>query len=241
MDRWQKSAPVRKIILFSSVDGPGNRSAVFLQGCNFNCRYCHNPETRNVYEPGISKMSAEEVMEQVSKNIPFIRGITVSGGECMLYPEFVKALFKLCKEKGLGTLIDSNGSVDFRNHTELLDVTDGVMLDIKAWDNDEHLSVTDASNTQVLANALYLAEAGKLYEVRTVVVPGLFDYEQTITETAKLLKPFLENEDIRYKLIKYRNFGVRKEYKIYKSPSAELMKSLNDTAKAAGFKNVVVV
>ena len=83
-------ARVNKIIPFSSVDGPGNRTAIFLQGCNINCLYCHNPETRDKYGDKnittVTEMSSDEVLEQVKKQIPFVRGITVSGGECIGVP-----------------------------------------------------------------------------------------------------------------------------------------------------------
>ena len=134
-------AVVNRIIPFSSVDGPGNRTAVFLQGCNINCKYCHNPETRklcvqcgtcvkqcpagalsfdengkvafdpskcvqcdtcihvcpNDSSPRTFEMTPEEVYAKVKKQIPFIRGLSVSGGECMLWPEFLTELFRLVR------------------------------------------------------------------------------------------------------------------------------------------------
>lgn len=276
--------PVNKIIPFSSVDGPGNRTAVFLQGCNFDCRYCHNPETRNVCigcgecvkkcpagalrirdgqvefapsacvgcdtcihtcrygcSPRIRNMTPEETMAEIRNQIPFIRGITVSGGECTLYPEFLAELFVLCRKEGLGTLIDSNGMLEFSRYPELMRVTDGVMLDVKAWDEEEHKNVTGVSNALVLRNARELAEAGKLYEVRTVVVPGLFDYEQTVRETAKLLKPCLVHGNIRYKLIRYRQIGVREQYAVYQSPGDAVMERLFNIARDAGLRDVIVI
>lgn len=94
-------------------------------------------------------MSAEEVFEEVSGNLPFIRGITVSGGECCLYPEFLKELFGLCKEAGLSCLIDSNGMVDFSLYPELLELSDGVMLDVKSWDPEVYRRLTGADNAVV--------------------------------------------------------------------------------------------
>lgn len=149
-------ALVNKIIPFSSVDGPGNRTAIFLQGCNFNCLYCHNPETINqcvncgqcvkvcpvgalsmqdgkvCYDytkcvfcdacfkqcpnsssPRVRSMTPEEVMVEVRKNVPFIRGITVSGGECTRWRDFLVELLGIARAEGLSTLLDSNGSYDF--------------------------------------------------------------------------------------------------------------------------------
>ena len=110
----------------------------------------------------------------------------------MLYPDFMREVFTLCKEKNLGTLIDSNGSVDFEKHINLLEYTDGVMLDIKAYDYNEHIKVTDVGNDIVLKNAKYLAGMGKLFEVRTVVVPELFDFRKTVDNVSKELAPFLK-------------------------------------------------
>lgn len=276
--------PVNKIIPFSSVDGPGNRTAVFLQGCNFDCRYCHNPETRNVCigcgecvekcpagalklwdgqvefapplctgcdtcihtcrhgcSPRIRNMTPEETMAEIRKQIPFIRGITVSGGECTLYPDFLTELFTLCRKEGLGTLIDSNGTLDFSKYPELMKVTDGVMLDVKAWSGDDHRKVTGVSGAMVQKNAVELAAAGKLFEVRTVVVPGLFDYEQTVRETAKLLKPYLVYGGIRYKLIRYRQIGVREQYAVYQSPGDDVMERLSDIVYSEGLRDVIVI
>ena len=159
----------------------------------------------------------------------------------MLYPDFMREVFTLCKEKKLGTLIDSNGSVDFEKHTKLLEVTDGVMLDIKAYDRQEHINVTDVKNDIVLKNALFLASVGKLFEVRTVIVPELFDFRKTVFDTSAALAPFLVKSDIRYKLISYRENGVRKEYRNYRMPTEEEMNEAKETAKKNGFKDIVII
>lgn len=139
-----KIAPVRRIIPNSLVDGSGNRTAIFLQGCNLRCDYCHNPETQKIYSyessdanSQIRWMTAEEVFNEIDKDIPFIRGITLSGGECTLYPQFIKELFILGKKAGLSCLIDSNGTIDFSLYPDLMEVCDGVMLDVKAWDKNK--------------------------------------------------------------------------------------------------------
>lgn len=278
------SADINKIIPFSSVDGPGNRTAIFLQGCNFNCKYCHNPETRNLCincmdclpvcttaalsdkdgkvifaaekciacdncikvckhgaTPRIVRMTSKETFEKICENVPFIRGVTFSGGECTLYPDFMREVFVLCKQIGLGTMIDSNGSIDFKNFSDLLEVCDGVMLDIKAYDYNEHIKVTDVGNDIVLKNAKYLAGMGKLFEVRTVVVPELFDFRKTVDNVSKELAPFLKISNIRYKIISYRKNGVRKEYRDYKSPTNEEMNEAKDIAIKNGFSDIVLI
>ena len=289
-----KKVPVNRIIPFSAVDGPGNRTAIFLQGCNLDCKYCHNPETRAlcrhcgacvvkcptgalsmvqeaedttgskhgkvvfdpakcvgcdtciqtcVYDasPRIRWMSGDEVVAEVKKQIPFIRGITVSGGECMLYPEFLTELFKKCRTLGLHTLIDSNGMVDFAQYPELLEVTDGVMLDIKAFSTKDHIEVTGSANSMILQNAVFLANAGKLFEIRTVVVRELFDPAEVITGIAEYLRPIMDIGRLRYKLIAYRPFGVRRQYQIYESPDEAYMHQLRLVALQAGFRDVILI
>lgn len=276
--------PVNHIIPFSAVDGEGNRTAVFLQGCNINCTYCHNPETRALCvhcgacvekcpsgalsmvdgrvcfdekkcvscdtcihtcshsaSPRVTWMTVDEVMERIRRQMPFIRGITVSGGECTLYPDFLRCLFMECRKLGLGTLIDSNGMIDFSLYPELLSVTDGVMLDIKAFEEADHRRVTGASNAQVLKNAVYLAEVGKLYEIRTVVVKELFEPEQVIKSIAEHLAPVTDLTKLRYKLIAYRPFGVRTEYQQYECPDDHYMQKLRDVAVQAGFQNIIII
>lgn len=276
--------PVNRIIPFSAVDGPGNRTAVFLQGCNIDCKYCHNPETRAlcihcgacvakcpagalkmcdgkvIFEPEkcvacdtcirtcahdasprIVWMSVEDVVARIRKQMPFIRGVTVSGGECTLYPEFLTDLFTVCKEMGLHTLIDSNGMIDLSMYPKLLEVCDGVMLDIKAFSEEEHVRITGFSNRQVLQNAVFLAKLGKLDEIRTVVVRELFSPEQVIREISDYLRPFMDISKLRYKIIAYRPFGVREQYKQYESPDHSYMEMLRDLAIQAGFQDVIII
>lgn len=229
-------AVVNKIIPFSAVDGPGNRTAVFLQGCNFNCQYCHNPETIGNKNPYTSVMTPKEVMAEVEKNLPFIRGITVSGGECTLQPGFLRELFSLAKEKGLTTLADSNGSYDFRQDGELLSLMDGAMIDIKAFFPEDHLRITGKDNAEVLEHSLFLAEQGKLFEIRTVISPELFDAKETVGQICKFFQEYNQKKAIRYKLIAFRPIGVRKAYvRGLTVPGAALMEELEAIAKGHGF------
>ncbi len=280
---------VNKIIPFSSVDGPGNRTAVFLQGCNINCKYCHNPETRGMCQscgvcvdkcpqkalelgtdehgqrtivfkpelcvacdtcihvcphdssPRTRVMDERMVFEEIKKQMPFIRGITVSGGECMLHPDFLTELFKLAGEAGLSTMIDSNGTIDFSDKKELLEVTDSVMLDIKAFDNEAHKKITDYGNETVIKNAVYLAERGQLFEARVVVVPDLYDAEESVRAIAGLLAPYNKKKSIRIKLISFRPMGVREEYKHLKVPDMDYMEKLSGILSGQGFSDVVII
>ncbi len=277
-------ALVTKIIPFSSVDGPGNRTAVFLQGCNINCKYCHNPETRKVCiscgecvskcpagalsmnsgkvifdaskcvscdtciktcshdsTPKAVSMTPDSVFEVVKKQLPFIRVITVSGGECMLQPEFIRELFTLAKKEGLGTLIDSNGTIPFSEYPELMEVTDGVMLDIKAFSPDEHLHVTGASNDMVLQNARFLGETGKLFEVRCVIAPDLYNCEESVRKTGEFLYPLYKLHKFRIKIIAYRPMGVRKEYSDMRVPTQEELSKYKNMLSGMGYEDIIII
>lgn len=280
------SALVNKIIPFSAVDGPGNRTAIFLQGCNFSCKYCHNPETMHVclncgecikycptgaislvdgkvvYDykkccfcdscfkhcpnnssPRVRNMTAEEVMVEVKKNVPFIRGITVSGGECTRWPEFLHELMELAKNEKLSVLLDSNGTYDFiKDEENLLENCAGVMLDIKAFSLKDHQAVTGVDNGMVIQNLKYLAEIGQLEEVRTVIVPGLFNTKETVDNVSKIIAPYLNKRSIRYKIICYRPFGVQEEYKnILQAPTKEELEEHASIARNNGIKDVVII
>lgn len=229
---------INQIIDSSVVDGPGNRTAIFFQGCNFNCHYCHNPETISM---GSSKqdMELDDVLERIRKNRPFIKGITVSGGECTLQAEFLTALLTETKKMGLTNFIDSNGSRAFRDFPALMEVTDAVMLDLKASDPLSHKELTGQDNAVVLENAKYLASIGKLYEVRTVMVDKALDNEKTVEEVGELLRPYLDRP-IRYKLIPFRPYGVREYYRQHFAPDSETMEILKALALAKGFQEVIV-
>jgi pyruvate formate lyase activating enzyme len=279
------TAVVNRIIPFSSVDGPGNRTAVFLQGCNIDCKYCHNPETRHLcmkcgtcvskcpagalsrdadgqicYDasrcvqcdtcihvcphsssPRTFRMTAEQIWQSVRRQIPFIRGLTVSGGECMLQPEFLTELFRLAKTEGLNTMIDSNGTIPFQSYPELLEVTDGVMLDIKAFDDADHRNVTGHTNQTVLENAAYLAGKGRLFEVRCVIVPDLYDPEKSVRALADWLDQVPGAHASRIKLIAYRPMGVRPEYAQFQVPSQELLQSLAGLFRQKGFEDIILI
>jgi pyruvate formate lyase activating enzyme len=278
---------INRIIPFSSVDGPGNRTAIFLQGCNFNCLYCHNPETINVCNncgecvsachynaleskvlqpkssnviwnkvacsscdecikickrnssPKALSMTVEEVVGEIEKNKFFISGITVSGGECTLQSEFLTELFREVKKLGLTCFVDTNGSIPLWQHKELVDVMDMAMVDIKSYNNEEHQMLTGMGNATVIENVKYLAKLNKIYEIRTVIVPEVLDNYNNVDEISKLISSL--NPNIRYKLIKYRQLGVRREMINSYTPTDETMKELAEIAANNGCTNIVLV
>lgn len=188
--------------------------------------------------PRIAWQTPEEIFGIVRGYAPFIRGITVSGGECMLYPGFLRELFSLCKAVGLGTLIDSNGTIDFAAHEDLLAVSDGIMLDVKAWDPDVFSKLTGGDVAPVKRNLAFLAERGRIEELRVVVIDGWTDPEDTLAGMAGLLGERTGAQRLR--LTKFRRFGVRGPLADAPSPTDERMAALVRLAERLGFADIVL-
>ena len=206
-----RQAQVASVIPFSWVDGPGNRFVLFLQGCNFNCLACHNPQTIPLRTPRAIESTVIELLEQIREAMPFISGITVSGGEATLQSEFVLELFSAIKSsdefKGLTTFIDSNGSAAPDVWSSLAQVTDGVMLDLKALDDERHIELTGSSNSVVLNSIQQLSSLGILHEVRLLLVPGQNDSDEQLIKTAIWLKSV--DPAMRIKINTFKTHGVR--------------------------------
>ena len=214
--------------------------------CDTCIRVCHSHAS-----PKVRRMSAEDVWKEIEKNMPFIQGITVSGGECTLYPEFLTELFRRAGKAGLTCFLDSNGCVDLSQYPRLMQVTDQVMLDVKAWDHDVFGRLTGGDVSIVKKNLKYLAEHGKLFEVRLVCldsehegekrqegVPEV-DMEAVIAGVSREAAPYLK--EFRLKLITFRQYGVTGSLKDAKSPSRERMEELKRLAVRYGFQDIQVV
>lgn len=189
--------------------------------------------------PKVHRMSADEVWSEIEDNMPFIQGITVSGGECTLYPEFLTELYQLAGKAGLTCFSDSNGCVDLSEYPELMAVTDQVMLDVKAWDYEVFKRLTGGDGSVVKKNLIYLAEHKKLYEVRLVCLDGETDMEAVIAGVAEAAAPYLK--EFRLKLITFRKYGVRGRLEKRNSPSPERMEELRNLAVRCGFQDIQVV
>lgn len=200
---------------FGSVDGPGVRFIVFLSGCNFRCKYCHNPDTWA--RPAALEMSADDVLAKALRYREYWGndgGITVSGGEPLLQLEFLTELFEKAKSKGINTCIDTAGGSFTRQEPwlgafrRLMSVTDLVMLDIKHIDPTAHRELTGQDNANVLDCAKFLSEIDKSAWIRHVLVPGITDDESALNGLAGFLKE-LKNIK-RIEVLPYHTFGVEK-------------------------------
>ncbi|MCM1438924.1 MAG: pyruvate formate-lyase-activating protein [Roseburia sp.] len=204
---------------FGTVDGPGIRFVVFMQGCPMRCQYCHNPDTWGV---GAGKsFTANEVAQTALKYKSYFTGgggVTVSGGEPMLQAEFVTELFGILKGAGVHTALDTSGICYTPENAErvdkLLAVTDLVLLDIKHIDDEEHKKLTGRSNKNVLAFAKYLSSVGKPVWIRHVLVPEITDNDGYLTRLAKFISTLETVERVEvlpYHTmgeIKYKNLGI---------------------------------
>ena len=174
-----------------TVDGPGIRFVVFMQGCPMRCQYCHNPDS---WTTDLNKkMSVDEILEKYEGVKEFLRngGLTVTGGEPLMQIDFVTELFKKAKEKNIHTALDTSGILFNRNNTEKIDellrYTDLVMLDIKHIDDEEHKKLTGCSNKNILDFAKYLSERNVPMWVRHVVVPNITYNEKYLTQLGEFL------------------------------------------------------
>ncbi len=195
-----------------TVDGPGIRFIVFLQGCLMRCLYCHNRDTWDLQ--GGKEVTVEEIMPQLLSYRHFFDasggGITASGGEAALQLEFVHELFSACKAEGIHTCLDTNGMI--RKHTEIVDkalaVTDLVLLDIKQMNDDIHQNLVGVSNKRTLQFAEYLHRIGKKTWIRYVVVPGYTDDDASAEQLADFLAP-MENVE-KVEMLPYHELGKHK-------------------------------
>ncbi len=210
---------VHSIESFGSVDGPGVRFIIFMQGCPMRCRFCHNPDTWAVGEG--TEMSVEELLGKAERYRSYWGndgGITVSGGEPLLQMDFLIELFREAHYRGINTCIDTSAQ-PFRQEgpaydkfRELMSYTDTVLLDIKQIRDDRHRELTGHGNADVLACARYLSEIGKPVWIRHVLVPGLTDDDECLRE----LKAFIDTlgNVERVDVLPYHTLGTFKYEKL---------------------------
>jgi len=184
------SGRIHSIESFGTLDGPGVRFVVFLQGCPLRCLYCHNPDT---WDPrGGREASVSELMAQIESCRNFIRsgGVTLSGGEPLFQPEFSLALLERCREAGFHTALDTAGSLPLERSRPVIDAADLILLDIKALDPALSRELTGADNANPLATLDDCEAQGKPVWIRHVLVPGwTLDFAK-LEELAVFLKPY---------------------------------------------------
>lgn len=195
---------------FGTVDGPGVRFVIFTQGCPLRCLYCHNPDTWNG-DGGATNMTPQELLVEVNKYRNFIKngGVTVSGGEPLIQATELEEFFKLCKNDGLHTTLDTSGTILNDQVKCLLKSTDLVLLDIKSIDQEQYREITGGAELEKSFKFLdYLEAEGIKCWVRHVVVPFLTDNDMLLKKLATRLEGYTVIEKIE--LLPYHNFGEAK-------------------------------
>lgn len=205
---------------FGTVDGPGIRFVIFLQGCPLRCQYCHNPDTWNIC--GGEEHSVEDVVSKALRYRTYFGdtgGVTVTGGEPLVQIDFVIELFTVLKAKGINTCVDTSGITfnpdskeSVEKHRRLLEVTDLVMLDIKHIDDDACVRLTGKSNKNTLAFAKFISDSGKKLWIRQVLVPGHTDDEESLKRTRTFIDCLKTVE--RIEVLPYHTLGLSKYEKL---------------------------
>lgn len=222
-----------------TVDGPGLRYVVFMQGCPMRCLYCHNPDTWN--PSGGREITVDEIITEYEQKRSFYKngGITVTGGEPLLQMDFLIELFTQCKLRDIHTCIDSSGIVfnpknpEFLNKLDtLLKLTDLVLLDIKHINNDEHIKLTSHSNENILAFAKYLEKKNIDIWVRHVVVPTITFHEEYLKATGRFIGSLTNVRTVE--VLPYHTMGVSKYKNLNKDYPLKDLEALSkdDLAKA---------
>lgn len=204
---------------FGTLDGPGIRFVVFLQGCPMRCQYCHNPDT---WVKGLGKpYTPEELLQEAIRYRVYWGdqgGVTVSGGEPLLQLDFLIAFFKRCKAEGIHTAVDTCGQ-PFRHDVqwlkrfdELLEYTDLFLVDIKQMNNWRHQRLTKHSNETILALVHYLDKKNKPMWIRHVLVPEWTDFDEDLIALKTFLDSLSQVEKVE--LLPYHTMGVYKWEKL---------------------------
>jgi pyruvate formate lyase activating enzyme len=194
-----------------TVDGPGIRFVIFMQGCPLQCKYCHNRDTWE-YKTG-KQYDTDEVLKKILRSKPFIEnsngGVTVSGGEPLAQSEYLIELFKKLKEKNIHTALDTAGSIPINeNIKELLKYTDLVILDIKHINEQKCIELTGLSNKNELNFARYCSENSIKIWIRQVLVPGYTDNEEDLKKTKEFINTLKTVEKVE--VLPYHNLGNTK-------------------------------
>jgi pyruvate-formate lyase-activating enzyme len=202
---------------------------------------CHNPQTIPLFSVKACDRDVKSLIEEIRAAMPFISGVTISGGEATLHSKFILDLFsKMQEDSEMETLtrfIDSNGNASVATWQELIQVTDGVMLDLKVLDEEKHIALTNQSNREVLESIKYLAENGSLYEVRLLLIPGINDSEEELISTARWLMAL--NPEIQVRINAFNNHGVRSPASDWPIATSEDVGRYTEILKNGGVRRVV--
>ncbi len=229
---------VHSIQSLGTLDGPGVRFVVFLQGCNLRCGCCHNPDTWNLQ--GGTEYTTTDLVKKAERYKNYFGkegGITLSGGEPLLQARFAEDLFTECKKVGIHTCLDTSGSILNADVLNLLDVTDRVLLDIKYPTDEQYRKYVGCGIETPLEFLSVLNEKKIPTTLRQVTIPTLNDTDESVQFLNDLAVRFPcidKIELLPFKKIctvKYQQMGLPFRFESFDTPSAETMKCLTSKIK----------
>ena len=233
MTENSKKGIINSIQSLATLDGPGVRFAIFMQGCNLRCGCCHNPDTWA--REGGKLYTPSEIYEMASRYREYfgaMGGITVSGGEPLLQAEFVRELFALSRAGGINTCLDTSGSILNEKVMALLSVTDRVLLDVKYTSDELYKKYVGCSLFEVVSFLECLDKMGIPTTIRQVIIPGLNDTKENIYALKKIADahPCVDNIELlpfkKMCRVKYEALGMPFRFDRIPEPTAEKMAEL---------------
>jgi len=249
---------------YSVNDGPGIRVTVFLKGCPLSCQWCHNPEGINPEPEEVTRIDsvgeiefvrketagrwyeAEDVVKEVLRDSVFINesggGVTFSGGEPLLQPDFLYELLKKCRERGLHTAVDTSGQVPWEDIHRIIPFTSLFLFDLKHAHSDLHKLYTGSPNELILSNLKMLAETGATIWLRIPVIGGVNTDEKNVIETSKIISELNHGRITKICLLPYHKGGtsknscleVKRDNRIFKSPGKDELMKIKDILAGTG-------
>lgn len=202
---------IHSIVSLSTVDGPGMRYVVFMQGCHLRCKFCHNPDTWDTSAG--EELTVDDLVQKIIRAKPYIKngGVTFSGGEPLLQAEYLLKVCKKLKKENIHIAIDTAGNINIDDSfvSELLDLVDLVLLDIKHIDAAEHKKLVGVDNSKILKFAAYLSQVKqKKMWIRMVYLPGITDNEEALKRTKEFIKKLKTVEKVE--ILPYHDMGIYK-------------------------------
>ena len=225
---------IHQLESFGSVDGPGVRFIIFTTGCHLRCKYCHNPDTWDIMKG--KQMETDELLKEALACRSYWGkkgGITVSGGEPLVQIDFLIELFVKAKELGINTCIDTAGEPFtregewFKKFERLMAVTDTLLVDIKHINEEEHKKLTGCTGKNVREMFAYLDEIKKPIWIRHVLVPGITDNDEYLTQTRDFIRTLHNVERVEIlpyhglAITKYKDLGIPYPLEKTESPTQE--------------------
>ncbi|MCT7957095.1 pyruvate formate-lyase-activating protein [Laspinema palackyanum] len=239
---FQSVGAIHSVESCGTVDGPGIRFVIFTQGCPLRCLYCHNPDCRHIEEGKV--VSVDELIEEVQKYRSYMRfsggGVTVTGGEPLMQPEFVREIFRRCKELDIHTVLDTSGYVQLNAAKPVLDYVDLVLLDIKSYNRALYEKVTKVSLEPTLKFAEYLKEINKPAWIRFVLVPHLTDNRENVEGLAQFVSTLTNVEKVEVLPFhqmgeyKWEQLGYEYELKNTEPPTPEQIEAVMEIFRSYG-------